>query len=55
MVEAIRNRLYMDYESSMESNTYRSTQLANAFSQNRDIDDYSHIPKKLKKLPKKIL
>jgi zinc protease len=52
LIEAIRNQLYMEYETSMESNNYRSNILAKAFAENRDIDDYLSYPEKIRKICK---
>jgi predicted Zn-dependent peptidase len=50
MIDATKNRLYLEYESSMESNEYRSMIIASAFSQNRDIIEYLSYPEKLKNI-----
>jgi zinc protease len=52
MIDATKNQLYMNYEISMESNEYRSTKIADAFSQNRDLDDLLAYPDKLKRISK---
>jgi predicted Zn-dependent peptidase len=50
MIDAIKNQLYMEYETSYESNQYRALMLAESFTQNRDINELLSYPEKIKKI-----
>jgi len=53
VLEAIKKDIYKEFEMSLESLDSRTVMLAQAFSQNRDIDDYLKYPEKIKNITKK--
>lgn len=50
MIESVKNQLYKDFQLSMESIDKKAVMLAEAFGQNRDINDYLNYTEKLKKI-----
>jgi predicted Zn-dependent peptidase len=52
LLEAVKKDMYKEFEMSLEAFDSRSTLLASAFAQNRNIDDYLSYTQKIKKITK---
>jgi len=52
MLDALKNELYREYESEMETIEGKATTFAEVFTQNMSMDEYLKYPEKLKKITK---